>query len=122
MELSNAAGLWVRWKAQVGKLMLRMGAALTSDLEKRRTRRIRTTIDIALRQLRGGNLAESTDCMVANRLHSREVQGQKLTLAVPPGCLSLIKINRACVLTRHPVSAALNCSNVASLFRAAPSR
>ena len=55
MELSNAAGLWFRSKAWMGKLMLRMGAALTGDLEKRRTKRIRTTIDIALRQLRRSN-------------------------------------------------------------------
>jgi len=52
MELSNAAGLWIRSKAWMGKLMLRMGAALTGDLEKRRAMRVRTTIDIALRQPR----------------------------------------------------------------------
>ena len=55
-ELTGAAGLWVRSKAELGKLMLRVGTALTSDLEKRRTMRIRITTDVALRQLRRGNL------------------------------------------------------------------
>jgi phospholipase C len=55
-ELTGAAGLWVRSKAELGKLMLRIGTALTSDLEKRRAMRIRITTDVALRQLRRGNL------------------------------------------------------------------
>ena len=55
-ELTGDAGLWVRSKAELGKLMLRIGTALTSDLEKRRTMRIRITTDVALRQLRRGNL------------------------------------------------------------------
>lgn len=56
MELSDAAGLWVRSKAYVGKLMLRAGAALMNDLDKRRTRRISTTIEVAARQIRHANI------------------------------------------------------------------
>jgi phospholipase C len=52
-ELAKGAGLWVRTKAKVGKLMLRVGAAMTKDFENFHKRRVTTTTEVAFRVLRG---------------------------------------------------------------------
>ena len=51
-ELAQGAGWWVSRKADLGKLFLRYGAALTKDLEQQRKQRVMTTTRVALRQLR----------------------------------------------------------------------
>ena len=51
-ELAKGASVWVRAKAAIGKLMLRLGAALTKDLEQQRKKRVTATTQVALKQLR----------------------------------------------------------------------
>src|ERR1700730_2651205 len=51
-ELAKGASAWVRAKAAIGKLMLRLGAALTKDLEQQRKKRVTATTQVALKQLR----------------------------------------------------------------------
>ena len=50
-ELAKGAGFWVKSKAELGKFMLRIGTALTKDLDELRKKRVRTTTELALRQV-----------------------------------------------------------------------
>lgn len=50
-QLVEAAGWWVRFKAAIGKFMLRIGAAMTKDLEKFRQKRVARTTAVAFRVL-----------------------------------------------------------------------
>jgi phospholipase C len=51
-EFAKGANLWVKTKAAVGKLMMRMGSALTKGLEQQTKTRVTTTTRVALRLLR----------------------------------------------------------------------
>lgn len=51
-ELARGGSFWVRSKATLGKLMIRVGNILTKDLEKLRRKRIITTTEVAMRRLR----------------------------------------------------------------------
>lgn len=50
-KLAKGAGFWVKSKAELGRLLLRAGTALTKDLEKLRRERVRATTDIAMKTL-----------------------------------------------------------------------
>jgi len=52
-ELAKGASFWVRSKAEVGKVILRVGAAMTKDFENFRKKRVTTTTEVAFRVLRG---------------------------------------------------------------------
>jgi hypothetical protein len=52
-ELSGATHVWAKSKASLGKLMLRIGASLTKDLDYLRRARVQKTTEAAMRQLRG---------------------------------------------------------------------
>jgi phospholipase C len=49
-NLAEGANVWVRLKAEIGKAMLRMGAALTKDLARHETRRVAITTQVAFKQ------------------------------------------------------------------------
>jgi phospholipase C len=49
-DLAKGASAWVTLKAQVGKVMLRIGAALTKELERHETRRVAITTEVAFKQ------------------------------------------------------------------------
>jgi phospholipase C len=49
-DLAKGANAWVRLKADLGKAMLRVGAALTKDLERHETRRVAITTQVAFKQ------------------------------------------------------------------------
>jgi phospholipase C len=51
-DLAEGGSWWVRAKSWLGKLMLRRGSALTKDLETLNRRRVATTTQTALRELR----------------------------------------------------------------------
>lgn len=51
-ELAKGGGWWLRAKAALGKLFLRGGNAMTKDLEDLRRKRVVTTTQTALRELR----------------------------------------------------------------------
>jgi phospholipase C len=51
-ELAGATRLWAKSKATLGKLMLRIGASLTKDLDYLRRARVQKTTEAAMRQLR----------------------------------------------------------------------
>jgi len=53
---TQAAGIWSKAKASVGKWMLRFGTYLTRDLEKQDKEKVRLTTDVALRRLRRNGL------------------------------------------------------------------
>ncbi len=50
-ELAKSAGFWVNSKAELGKFMLRIGTALTKELDELKKKRVRTTTELALRQV-----------------------------------------------------------------------
>jgi hypothetical protein len=51
-DLADGASTWVRAKAELGKVMSRLGTALTKDLEAQRKRRVMVTTQVAMKQLR----------------------------------------------------------------------
>jgi hypothetical protein len=53
---AQAAGIWSKARANVGKSLLRLGNFLTKDLEKQNKEKVRLTTDVALRRLRRGGL------------------------------------------------------------------
>jgi phospholipase C len=55
-ELAKGASTWARAKAELGKVMLRLGTALTKDLETQRKRRVLATTQVAMKQLRQSSL------------------------------------------------------------------
>jgi len=53
---AQAAGIWSKSKASVGKWMLKVGTYLTRELEKQNKEKVRLTTDVALRRLRRSGL------------------------------------------------------------------
>jgi phospholipase C len=51
-DLAKGAGTWVKMKAEVGKIMLRLGAALTKDFDRQRKQRVTLTTQVAMKQFR----------------------------------------------------------------------
>lgn len=56
-DLAKGASLWVRAKAGVGRLLLRIGTALTKQFDKERKHRVMVTTQVAMKQLRQTNRA-----------------------------------------------------------------
>jgi phospholipase C len=56
-ELSKGASIWVRTKAGVGRLLLRIGTALTKPFDQERKHRVMVTTQVAMKQLQQTNRA-----------------------------------------------------------------
>jgi len=57
-DLAKGESTWVKAKAELGQVMLRIGAALTKDRDQSRKRRVRVTTQVAMKQCRHLNRGE----------------------------------------------------------------